>query len=1564
MEATKNGVLVRLHQPMTRVIIPTRDGIRFRIQRGAQVWERDLLPIACNSQYVSKFHCEIYRKDKAYWLKDLGSTNGTFLNGVSLSKLRERELRFGDMIGLGVSHADTNNDITDSQYFIFTFKQEDVENTEVIDLEDEPSTLPVSNGITRRGKVVQGSRKNSDEEEIEIVGEFPTASTSSSSASSPRKHRPPVPPPPIFSKSLVAKTPVISDPPLETQQQKKSSPVTEEPFKSLTYTSDTDSDTGSSEIFGFVSNNKKSKSSISPIPSTSKLLPKSDSLQKVKTTNKRVMSDTELKSVKRVKTDVASKLQSSSSSDDSSDGLGDSGVSNQRHLKSVSNYEKNSTSDLKSAVTDKGEINERLSNKPTNRQLSGSGAKTGKSTENGTIASSSADVSATISIASYKEIINQDRSTNPAAFENIVLKSEARVLIPQAIIYRGGKYLMQRELVDKINRSSKDRMERQFANALKSQGFDVRTSFECSDENIENDKKNKTKRSTLQLHSPPLSDAEEDVPEIAGNTTENVEAEASNSVGLEMDELLSTSPNRVESPPTVQDLPLPEKTTPRGIMLLNDAPPPRHAVKAQARSLSFQKSPPPFVSKLKRLLPQPNAHAHNVHTKSPSTDREFRLLSKEDQKTLRNQKLKDLELKKQLEKDNITCSPEKRSQPAKIKITSRNRNQGLMESIIGSKSKDNGETCYECEPVASKSNQPSNLPTENTTVENGESRKIPVPSSNLERHTSHSVALDLKKLDTHTFKVPSTVNSGLKNCSIQQDVSQGNNQRNQVNILEGDMTDPRRRGGMINQQRSMDSHRSTNVPVPGPSTRCNGSAANEALLKPGAGVQLSPQGGIGKTIYKEKSAMSSSVTAKSRTSSEYKTYLREDDVFTRILTWKPAWLEEQKKYDKPPPVLKSSIIGDLCVSSAVVNYQSYDDYMNTYYPLLLSETWQVISSDAAGSKLKNRDFYNNQKSSTYDVKIMNIKREGFWVHAIPKNTRKKDMERDENWCSITCESWWEHAIDRSSKKDFLILTMHGVEKLEKGSKETKKQIFGIVNYNTEMLEAIGGKVNCDTRLKKQGTCGYRFQETIQCRFSKHFTVDFNKLGQISRISCIMPKVREFGAINCLQSSPLFKNIIAPLKISDPWTPNYPPLSDHEMVSICRSLNVEQKSMIRYISNRVFSKDPELMLLHGPPGTGKTTTIVALVLQLLISYRKKYGTRKTRILVCTPSNAAIDEIMQRLVKAIKQLPVTDQKIEIIRVGDGSAKELERYTISYRSREKDEAKSNSKTLRAELESLNLEIEEKRSTLETKKKAPDYSAIQGHALLTELKDLEGKKESVIQDLTLTKKKGKIAPGQGSRHDVVRDADIICSTLSASSNSLMKNTFGKLQAKEETPILCCIVDEATQTTEPETLLPVVLKLDKLILVGDPKQLGATVLSSEAEKKNYGQSLFTRLFQHYSRKDYGLTSPVMMLKRQYRMEAEIVRFPNVFSYEGKLESHYKRPAGYPLRSYYFLNLSSGRECSSTEGQIENVDEVELVKVVLDAVHQLLANLKTQWTVGVITPYSAQRHSIRSALQR
>jgi len=75
--------------------------------------------------------------------------------------------------------------------------------------------------------------------------------------------------------------------------------------------------------------------------------------------------------------------------------------------------------------------------------------------------------------------------------------------------------------------------------------------------------------------------------------------------------------------------------------------------------------------------------------------------------------------------------------------------------------------------------------------------------------------------------------------------------------------------------------------------------------------------------------------------------------------------------------------------------------------------------------------------------------------------------------------------------------------------------------------------------------------------------------------------------------------------------------------------------VAYVSERVSSSGPEVMLLHGAPGVGKSRTIVAMILQILSKTGNQQNPRK--ILLCTPSNTAIDELMRRIDEALPELP---------------------------------------------------------------------------------------------------------------------------------------------------------------------------------------------------------------------------------------------------------------------------------------------------------------------------------------
>jgi superfamily I DNA and/or RNA helicase len=94
--------------------------------------------------------------------------------------------------------------------------------------------------------------------------------------------------------------------------------------------------------------------------------------------------------------------------------------------------------------------------------------------------------------------------------------------------------------------------------------------------------------------------------------------------------------------------------------------------------------------------------------------------------------------------------------------------------------------------------------------------------------------------------------------------------------------------------------------------------------------------------------------------------------------------------------------------------------------------------------------------------------------------------------------------------------------------------------------------------------------------------------------------------------------------------------------------------------------------------------------------------------------------------------------------------------------------------------------------------------------------------------------------------NADIIAATLNSTMNGQMENFFVRKTMRSGSawtsrPFKICIVDEASQCVEPEALIPLKLGFTKLVMVGDPAQLPATVSSLEAKQQSYSVSLFSR---------------------------------------------------------------------------------------------------------------------------
>ncbi len=257
--------------------------------------------------------------------------------------------------------------------------------------------------------------------------------------------------------------------------------------------------------------------------------------------------------------------------------------------------------------------------------------------------------------------------------------------------------------------------------------------------------------------------------------------------------------------------------------------------------------------------------------------------------------------------------------------------------------------------------------------------------------------------------------------------------------------------------------------------------------------------------------------------------------------------------------------------------------------------------------------------------------------------------------------------------------------------------------------------------------------------------------------------------------------------------------------------------------------PELGIIHGPPGTGKTTTLVQVIRHLT--------KEEKRILVCAPSNNAVDLLAMELDKiGINTLRVGN----VSRIGDGTT----HLALAEKARNHSEWQHIKKVKIEANEARRLAGKHKRSF--GPKERSDRNAMyrESKELRKWAKDLESR---------LLEK-------------IIAESQVICSTLiGVSHRSLEGLKFRTL-----------IIDEASQALEPECW-NAILKAERVILAGDHMQLAPTVKSSEAIKLGLSDTLLARMTDKIPSS--------YLLNVQYRMNEKILSFSNHRFYDNKLSS-------------------------------------------------------------------------------
>ncbi len=255
---------------------------------------------------------------------------------------------------------------------------------------------------------------------------------------------------------------------------------------------------------------------------------------------------------------------------------------------------------------------------------------------------------------------------------------------------------------------------------------------------------------------------------------------------------------------------------------------------------------------------------------------------------------------------------------------------------------------------------------------------------------------------------------------------------------------------------------------------------------------------------------------------------------------------------------------------------------------------------------------------------------------------------------------------------------------------------------------------------------------------------------------------------------------------------------------------------------------DVAVIHGPPGTGKTTVLIEIILQTV----KRGG----RVLASAPSNIAVDNMVEKL------LPYGHR---IVRLGHPARilEPLRHVTLS--------AIEEEHPITAEIHRM----DEERHRLITQMRRKEERGL----------GLTGAERRQLQDEIHQLRKGANDAEHGLRRQIIQESRVVLCTHGGVGAILNRQKFDLV-----------VMDEASQSTEPLSWIPITLA-KKVVFAGDSNQLPPTIYSQEAAEKGLSTTLFDRLKKN-------LSEPFQTLLRiQYRMHEAIMKFSSDKFYEGKL---------------------------------------------------------------------------------
>lgn len=440
-------------------------------------------------------------------------------------------------------------------------------------------------------------------------------------------------------------------------------------------------------------------------------------------------------------------------------------------------------------------------------------------------------------------------------------------------------------------------------------------------------------------------------------------------------------------------------------------------------------------------------------------------------------------------------------------------------------------------------------------------------------------------------------------------------------------------------------------------------------------------------------------------------------------------------------------------------------------------------------------------------------------------------------------------------------------------------------------------------------------------------------------------------------------------------PSYDNIEDESLFDDMIKVYNVNKSQARAIYGSVHNKG--FSLIQGPPGTGKTKTILGIVGYLLtetnsntinIPLKTLNFDKKKKILICAPSNAAVDELVLRLRSSCKNGRGETFNPKVVRLGRSDAinNAVKDLTLEELVEKQLGSRDSSKPVvdNSIREKLNKCLDE-RDKIRKELNSDSISEEKVISLQFKLREITKTKNELGRKLDEQRENASISyrnkelDKRNIQFKILNEANIICSTLSGSAHEFVRSMNMSCDT--------VIIDEACQCTELSAIIPLRYGFERCIMVGDPNQLPPTVLSQTAASFNYDQSLFVRMQKNHPESIY-------LLNVQYRMHPHISEFPSEEFYNSRLVDgpdmerintrfwHEK----YPLSPYRFFNVAGKQELSARSKSFFNITEANIALELVKHLEKLTTqkNISLDGKIGVISPYKEQIYKLKNIFVR